>query len=280
MKISTLFDSGVPLFSFEFFPPKTEAGERGLTQTIAELRPLEPSFVSVTYGAGGSTRSRTVDLVSHIKHHIGIEAMAHLTCVGVSRSWMSTMLDRLEDQGIENLIALRGDPPKGQSDFVAHPKGFSYANELVEMIHAQQRPFCVAAACYPETHGEASSPEQDLENLRIKVDAGVDFLITQLFLDNEAYFEFVRRARVSGIKVPILAGVMPLTDLSQAQRFGASIPEELAREVAPHTGDPKTTALIVKEFTTEQCKDLIARGAPGIHFYTLNKSRLTRDILV
>jgi methylenetetrahydrofolate reductase (NADPH) len=283
MRIASLLTRGEPVFSFEFFPPKTEAGDRALLATLAELRPLRPDFVSVTYGAGGSTRDRTVELVSYVRDEVGIEAMAHLTCVGASREELGSVLDRLEAAGIENVIALRGDPPVGEDGFVPHPEGLRHAGELVALIREQGRPFCVAAACYPEKHVEAVSFEEDMAHLRTKVDAGVDFLITQLFFDNRVYFEFLDKAREAGIEVPIVAGIMPITNLSQIERFtqrcGATIPAELHARLAPHREDPEAIESLSIQAATEQCRELIERGVPGIHFYTLNRSRATRDIL-
>jgi len=283
MQISSLLARGEPVFSFEFFPPKTEGGDRALLATLAELRPLRPDFVSVTYGAGGSTRDRTVELVAYIQSDLGIEAMAHLTCVGASRAELSSVLDRLEAAGIRNVIALRGDPPAGDEAFRPHPEGLSYASQLVELIRSQNRPFCVAAACYPEKHLEAVSFDTDLEALRRKVHAGTDFLITQLFFDNRCYFDFVRRARAAGIQVPIIAGIMPITNLSQIERFtqrcGATIPARLHRALEPHREDPDKVESLSIDYSITQCRDLLGSGAPGVHFYTLNRSRATRDIL-
>lgn len=283
MLISSLLSRGEPVFSFEFFPPKTEAGDRALLATLAELRPLRPDFVSVTYGAGGTTRDRTVELVAYIRDELGIEAMAHLTCVGASRAELSSVLDRLEAAGIRNVIALRGDPPVGEDGFSPHPEGLSYATELVALIREQKRPFCVAAACYPEKHIEAVSFADDVEHLRAKVAAGADFLITQLFFDNRVYFDFVKAARKAGIDVPIVAGIMPITNLSQIERFtqrcGATIPADLHRRLEPHREDPDKVEALSVEYAIGQCRELIAAGAPGVHFYTLNRSRATRDIL-
>ncbi|MFN2427472.1 MAG: methylenetetrahydrofolate reductase [NAD(P)H] [Candidatus Binatia bacterium] len=283
MRIASLLQRGEPVFSFEFFPPKTEAGDRALLATLAELRPLRPDFVSVTYGAGGSTRDRTVELVAYILHTLGIEAMAHLTCVGASREELGSVLDRLESAGIANVIALRGDPPLGEDGFEPHPEGLSHANELIELIRSQARPFCVAAACYPEKHVESVSMDEDLDHLRAKVAAGADFLITQLFFDNRVYFDFVRRARAAGIDVPIVAGIMPITNLSQIERFtqrcGATIPLDLHRRLEPHRDDAEKIESLSIEYASAQCRELIDAGAPGVHFYTLNRSRATRDIL-
>jgi methylenetetrahydrofolate reductase (NADPH) len=283
MRIDSLLSRGEPVFSFEFFPPKTEAGDRALLATLEELRPLRPDFVSVTYGAGGSTRERTVELVTYIQDSLGITSMAHLTCVGSSREELSGILDRVEAAGVSNVIALRGDPPVGEEAFRPHPDGLSYATQLVELIRSQGRPLCVAAACYPEKHLEAASFDEDLAHLREKVDAGVDFLITQLFFDNAVYFDFVARARAAGIAVPIVAGIMPITNLAQIERFtqrcGATIPADLHRRLEPWREDPDTVEALGVEHAARQCRDLVAAGVPGIHFYTLNRSRATRDIL-
>lgn len=283
MHISTLLQRGEPVFSFEFFPPKTEAGDRALLATLAELKPLRPDYVSVTYGAGGSTRDRTVELVGYIREKLDIEAMAHLTCVGASRDELSVVLDRLEGAGVNNVIALRGDPPIGDDGFEPHPEGLAHASELVALIREQKRPFCIAAACYPEKHVEAATMEDDVEHLRAKVAGGVDFLITQLFFDNRVYFDFVDRVRSAGITVPIVAGIMPITNLSQIERFtqrcGATIPAALHERLAPYREDLEKIEALSIEYSIQQCRELIAGGAPGVHFYTLNKSRATRDIL-
>ncbi len=283
MLISSLLQRGEPVFSFEFFPPKTEAGDRALLATMEELKPLRPDYVSVTYGAGGTTRDRTVELAGYIVGTLGIEAMSHLTCVGASRAELTQVLDRLEAAGVSNVIALRGDPPVGDDAFRPHPEGLAHAGELVALIREQGRPLCVAAACYPEKHTEAVSLDADIAHLRRKVDAGADFLITQLFFDNAVYFDFVARARAAGIHVPIVAGIMPITNLSQIERFtercGATIPRDLHQRLEPHRDDPEKVEALSIEFAIGQCRELLDRGAPGVHFYTLNRSRATRDIL-
>ena len=279
MRIRDLFSAGRLVFSFEFFPPKDEAGTESLARTIREdLRPLGPSFVSVTYGAGGSTRDRTVALVGRIRREFGIEAMAHLTCVGASRGEIALVLDRLQASGIENVLALRGDPPKGEDGFQPVDGGFRYASELTSFVRSRWG-FCVGGACYPEKHVEAPDPETDLGNLKRKVEAGAEFLITQLFFDNADYFAFVRRARAAGIVLPIVPGIMPVANLDQVKRFtamcGARIPAPLLARLEESPGE---AARIGVEHATAQCRDLLARGAPGIHFYTLNKSAATREI--
>lgn len=271
-----------PLFSFEFFPPKDDASTAALMGVISDLRGLNPDFVSVTYGAGGSTRARTLELVTRIKREIGIEAMAHLTCVGHSRKEIGGILDELAGQGIDNVLALRGDPPKGQTEFKPHPDGFRYANELAVEVARGDR-FCFGVAGYPEKHIEAPSLEADLAHLKLKVDAGASFIITQLFFQNERYYEFVNHARALDIHCPILPGIMPVTNFAQIQRFatlcGATLPRALVESLEPVQGDPEAVARIGIQFAAAQCRELLQRGAPGIHFYTLNKSRATREIL-
>jgi methylenetetrahydrofolate reductase (NADPH) len=282
MKISDKLGRGRPAFSFEFFPPKDAEGVERLFETVARLRSYEPAYVSVTYGAGGSTRRLTVELVRRIKREAGLETMAHLTCVGSSRDDLAAVLDELKAGGIDNVIALRGDPPKGEKSFVAHAGGFSHANELVAFIRARYD-FCIAAACYPEGHPEAASPEDDIACLKQKVDAGADVLVSQLFFDNEDYFRFVARARALGIQTPIVPGIMPITNLSQVKRFtalcGASIPKALLTRLESVADDVDAVQRIGVEHATAQCRALLEGGAPGIHFYTLNRSHATVDIL-
>jgi methylenetetrahydrofolate reductase (NADPH) len=284
MRIADFFTRGAgPVFSFEFFPPKSDEGRAGLLSTIEDLADLSPSFVSVTYGAGGSTRDRTIELVTHIKRNVGIEAMAHLTCVGSSRDELAGVLDKLEDGGIENVIALRGDPPAGETAFRPCLDGLAHAVDLVAMIRQQGRPLCLAAAAYPEGHAENPSRDDDLERLVAKVAAGVDVLITQLFFDNRHYFDFVSRARKAGITVPIVPGIMPVTNVAQIERFtsmcGATIPSHLGQKLEPARENADEVVRIGIEHAVAQCRELLAGGAPGVHFYTLNRSRSTRTIL-
>jgi methylenetetrahydrofolate reductase (NADPH) len=283
MKIRYRLNPSNPCFSFEFFPPKTEEGVTGLLKTLEDLAPLEPGFVSVTYGAGGSTRDRTVELVTRIKKSTGIEAMAHLTCVGHTRDELRAVLHRLKEAGVENVLALRGDPPLGQKTFEAVPEGFRYASELVRFIHEEEFSFCVGGACYPEGHVETGSRDDDLRHLKAKVDAGLDFVITQLFFDNAFYFDFVERARRAGINVPIVPGIMPITNYEQVQRFtrmcGATVPMRLALQLERVKDQPDAVVQLGVAHATVQCMELLARGVPGVHFYTLNKSPATRMIV-
>lgn len=282
MRIRELMYGGRPTISFEFFPPKDDSGFDQLRAALASLRELHPTYVSVTWGAGGSTRRQTIDLVTKIKREYGIEAMAHLTCVGASRDELRTTLRTLKHAGIENVLTLRGDPPRGASGFEPHPGGFRYASELAAMAH-EDFDFCLAGACYPEKHPEAVSFDADLANLRKKVEAGCEFLITQLFFDNQLYWEFVARARAAGIGVPIIPGIMPITNLAQVERFtrmcGATIPDGLMDELRHVSSDPNAVLSLGVAQATAQCLELLHRGAPGIHFYTLNKSPATRTIL-
>jgi methylenetetrahydrofolate reductase (NADPH) len=281
-----------PVFSFEFFPPQTQKGEANLLRSLERLAPLEPDFVSVTYGAGGSTRTRTLDVVRRIRREFGVEAMAHLTCVGSTRDELAGVVDSLGDAGVRNILALRGDPPRGESVFARTEGGFAYASELVAFIR-ERGPFCIGAACYPEAHPETPDPQVDLGHLQQKVAAGADFLITQLFFDNRLFFDFEARARRAGIDVPILAGIMPVTNVSQIERFtrmcGASIPETLHARLRDAQGDPQEVFWTGVSYAARQCSELLAppssspfvpgpRGVAGIHFYTLNKSPATRAI--
>lgn len=269
-----------PVFSFEFFPPKTPEGAEQLLRTIEDLRPLRPGYVSVTYGAMGSNRGQMVDLVTRIRG-LGLNPMAHLSCTGHTRDEIGTILDQLADAGIENVLALRGDPPRGEV-FRPVPGGFAHASDLVAFIRTRWA-FCIGAACYPEKHPDAPDRETDLANLRVKVDAGTDFLVTQLFFSNADYVSFVGRARAAGIAVPIVPGIMPVTDVGGVRRMtamcGAAIPPELEAGLAAAEGDSERVLAVGVEHAIAQCRDLIARGVPGIHFYTLNKSPATRRIV-
>jgi methylenetetrahydrofolate reductase (NADPH) len=273
-----------PSFSFEFFPPRTDEGERNLGRALAELSRLSPTFVSVTYGAGGSTteKRKTIDIVAHLNRDYGLEAMAHFTCVGATTGELRQMLDTMRDAGIDNVLALRGDPPRGQTEWTATEGGLRYSRELIELIR-DEYPFAIGAACFPEVHIHATDADSDLRYLKEKVDAGARFLITQLFLENQAYYDFVARARDIGIDVPIIPGIMPITDFGQIKRItgmcGATIPDGLRRELELRGDQPGSVTDLGVAYATLQCADLLANGAPGIHFYTLNRSPATRAIL-
>jgi methylenetetrahydrofolate reductase (NADPH) len=272
-----------PCLSFEFFPPKSPEGEAALLRTIEELAPLQPGYVSVTYGAGGSTRDRTVELVARIKRDFSIDPLAHLTCVGHDRRELSATLGRLADAGVDNILGLRGDPPRGQSEFQAVDGGLAHASDLIRFIRQGGYPFCIGGACYPEGHIECLDREVDLRNLKRKVEAGADFLVTQLFFDNAFYFDFVSRARAAGIAVPIVPGIMPITNFDQVERFtrmcGATVPMRLVLEMERRRNDPEATLELGVAHAVAQSRELMDRGAPGVHFYTLNRSPAARMIV-
>ncbi|MDQ6826638.1 MAG: methylenetetrahydrofolate reductase [NAD(P)H] [Candidatus Eremiobacteraeota bacterium] len=282
MRISESLASLRPFFSFEFFPPRNDEGAAALLATIETLRNLRPAFVSITYGAGGSTRARTVELAKRIARDIGLDVMAHVTCVGSSRAELRELFTGLAESGIENVLALRGDPPKGNATFTIAPGGFAYASDLTRMLVSEFN-FCIGGACYPETHPESVDARSDLANLLTKVEEGADFLITQLFFDNTKYFDFVRRARAVGIRTPIIPGIMPITNYEQIARMtamcGASIPPKLLAALRERIGEPEAIEDLGVAYATLQCFELLAGGAPGIHFYTLNRSPATRAVV-
>jgi methylenetetrahydrofolate reductase (NADPH) len=285
MKISSLFaDPSRKLFSFEFFPPKTDAGQLSLERTIRELSDLAPAFVSVTYGAGGSTRVKTMEVVQWIEREARLCAMAHLTCAGATQEEIAGVLDKLVDAGIENVMALRGDPPAGQATFERVAGGFGYAADLVAFIRKRYgRKLCLGGAGSPEGHIECRDIDQDIRHLKAKVDAGLDFVVTQLFFDNRFYFDFVARARAAGIEIPIIPGLMPIRSVAGIERMtsltGASIPAALKAELQRVREDEAATLSLGIAQTTAQAVELLHGGAPGIHFYTLNQSPATRIIL-
>jgi methylenetetrahydrofolate reductase (NADPH) len=273
---------GAPVFSFEFFPPKSDEGEANLRRALRELSPLAPDFVSVTYGAGGTTRDRTVDIVASLRQEFGLEAMAHFTCVNATVDDLRTTLDRMRDAGVENVLALRGDPPEGQDRWTQTEGGLEHSTELVALMEAEYG-FAIGAACFPETHIDAVDAESDLRHLREKVEAGARFLITQLFFDNTVYDEFVARARDAGIDVPIIPGIMPITNVHQIKRItalcGSEIPARLRYALESRADEPEAVSELGVAYATLQCAELLANGAPGVHFYTLNRSPATRAIL-
>ena len=278
MRIADRYGKGRPVFSFEFFPPKTDAGFRALYEAIQELKLLNPDFVSVTWGAGGSTRRKTVEIVLQIQQEIGVTAMAHLSCIGSTPDQLAETLARLDEGGIENVLALGGDRP---ADYVPPEGAFTYANELTRFIKSRTN-LCIGGACYPETHPLSESPESDLAWCKQKVDDGAEFLITQLYFDNADYFSFVERAQEAGITVPIVPGIMPILNVRSIRRMttlsGASIPAALQAALDRVEGDDDATRSVGVQWATEQCRELLEREVPGIHFYTLNKSRATRAI--
>jgi len=272
-----------PIFSFEFFPPRTDEGARNLMTTVADLKEVwKPDFVSVTYGAGGSTRDRTLEVVTRIQTELGITTMAHLTCVGSTRTDLDEVVGRLRGSGIENVLALRGDAPPENGGFQPVAGGFAHASELIEHLEARHD-VDIGGACYPEKHVESTNHEEDLRWTRVKVEKGARFLITQLFFDNEHYWSFVEHARRAGIRVPIVPGIMPITNVAQVEKFtklcGASIPGELLERLRRVQDDPALVMATGIEHAIKQCRKLLEGGAPGLHFYTLNKSHATRCVL-
>lgn len=282
MRISEALANTRPFFSFEFFPPKDEAGSRQLFATIERLQPLRPAFVSITYGAGGSSRARTVALAKQIQAEIGLTVMAHVTCVGSTRAELRALFDDLARAGIENVLALRGDKPRESSGEAAPSGSFSHANELIAMLK-RNYDFCIGAACYPESHPESPSPGDDLAHTVAKVEAGAEFLISQLFFDLDAWSSYSARARAAGIRVPMLPGVMPITNADQIARFtkmcGARIPPKLLHELHARADEPTAVEDLGVAYAVLQATQLFAQGVPGIHLYTLNKSPATRAIV-
>ena len=270
-----------PIISYEFFPPKTDAGYRSLFKTIKELKQLSPGFVSVTMGAGGTTREKTVDLTVEITKELGLVTMCHLPCTGYRPEQVGTILNRLEAGGITDVLALRGDPPKDDPDFVNPPEAFQYANELVEYI-VNRGGFTIGAACSPEVHPEAPDAATDMIHLKRKVEAGSDFLVSNLFLDNERFFDFEQRSREAGINVPIVPGIMPIATVAGIRRMagvnGTAFPPELEAELDRVEGDDDATYALGVRWATDQCRELLDRGAPGIHIYSLNRSPASREI--
>jgi methylenetetrahydrofolate reductase (NADPH) len=282
MRIDEIIATRAPTFSVEFFPPKTEEATEQLYATARELAPLEPDFVSVTYGAGGSTREGTVEITKALKDDLGFETMAHLSCVGETTEGLAATLDRIAAAGIENVFALRGDPPRGQEDFVQPEGGLASAAELAAFIGTSWD-FSVGGACFPEVHPEAPDLATDLAYLKTKVDSGARFLITQLFFDNQVYFDFVRAVRARGIEVPVLGGVIPVAGFAQTKRIcelcDASIPAPLEAAFAAAGGDADREFELGIAYAAQQCAELLIGGAPGIHFYALNRAPATRAVL-
>jgi methylenetetrahydrofolate reductase (NADPH) len=282
MRIDAIIPAEQPCFSFEFFPPKTPEGVEALYDTIRVLEPLRPGFVSVTYGAGGATREGTVEISGTIKREFGIETMAHLSCVGETREGLEQILDRIAAAGLEKVLALRGDPPRGEPEFQRPEGGLSSSAELAAFI-AERHDFALGGAGFPEVHPEAADLAADLAFLRTKLDAGVSFVITQLFFDNQVFFEWLPAARSAGIDVPVIPGVMPITSYAQIRRFcdicQATIPKPLADAMEALGGDEQAEFELGVAYAARQCEELLAGGVPGLHFYTLNKAPATRAIL-
>lgn len=282
MDVHELFARGKPVFSFEFFLPKAPEDLDGFVANVRELKKLEPAFVTLTYGAGGSAREKTIDAAGRLKKEVGVETACHLTCITHSKAEIDSILNRVAGHGIRHIVALRGDVPQDGSAKPVDQRELPYARDLVEHIK-RRGGFQIAVAGYPETHPEAKSPEADLANLEAKVAAGGDWVVTQLFFDNKDYFRFVERARAAGVKAPIVPGIMPVTGYNQLKRFtqlcGAKIPPEMTERLERIHEDPEAVVRFGVEWAAKQCRELVERGAPGVHFYTLNKSRSTAEIL-
>lgn len=268
--------------SCEFFPPRTSEGIPGVFEAVGRLKTFSPDFVSVTYGAGGSTRAFTEEITEVIKEQHDLEVMAHLTCVGQTKDELNEVLERLDRSGIDNVIALRGDPPRGQEDFVPVDGGFQHATELIKHIR-ENFDFGLAAGCYPEGHTESVDLAMDLSHTKLKVDLGADFLITQLFYDNSDFFEFMERAGNAGIDVPIIPGVLPILSTAQIRRFtalcGAKLPPELDRQLEKYSDDDDAALELWVEYASRQVRELWDNGVPGVHFYVLNRSYSVSKIL-
>src|SRR5882724_919368 len=275
--ISNLFTQRRPLRSLEFFPPKDDAGVEALRATATALQRMQPDFVSVTYGAGGTTRDRTAQICDFLKRDYGLTVMPHLTCVGHTRAELSDVADRIYTGGFRNIMTLRGDPPKGETTFTPSKDGLRYGSDLVALLKARHADFCLGVGGYPEKHPEALSLEIDLVNLKRKVDAGAAFITTQLFFDNAVYYRFVEKCRAAGITIPIVPGIMPVLSLKQIQRFtqmcGATLPPKLIvrLEAAAENADVVETMGI--DWALTQIRDLLAHGAPGYHLYILNRAK-------
>lgn len=283
MPFSHIYQPGRLGLSFELFPPKTETAEAELFRHLAELEPFQPDFITCTYGAGGSTQDKTLDIITRVKRQFNRAVASHLTCVGATLEELLVYLRRAQAEGVDYIVALRGDPPRGQSAFQAVDGGLRYASELVALIRRELPAFGIAVAGYPETHQEALSPAADLENLRRKVDAGGDIVITQLFYHNADFFRFRERCAAIGIRAPIVPGILPVTNFAQVQRIaslcGAKLPSGFAADLAAQGDDLEAQFQIGVAFAAAQVEELIREGVPGIHFYVLNKSPATATVL-
>ncbi len=283
MQIRDHYGSGKFGLSIEIFPPKTPAGDAALFETLDRLTAFQPGFVSCTYGAGGSTSKRTVELCVEIQRRYGISATSHFTCVGATRDELLDWLRFARQSGIRNIMALRGDPPAGQADFKPVEGGLRYANELVSLIREHFADMGIGVGGYPEKHPEASDAETDLDNLKRKVDAGADAIFTQLFFVNENFFRFRDRCEAAGIRIPIVPGIMPVTEFARIKRItslcGAVFPTELASRLEAVQTDEAAQFQIGVEWAIQQCRELVSRGVPGLHFYALNKSPACETIL-
>ncbi len=288
MKLKEIYNSINPVISFEIFPPKAKTPEdlnikiNELFEELKILSKFNPAFISVTYGAGGSTRNATLDIVTKIKNILKINPMPHFTCVGSSKNDIFEYIKKIEQAGIKNILALRGDPPKGETHFIKPKDGFGYANELVEFIKSSTD-LSMAVAAYPECHPECDSLKEDIKNLKRKIDCGADAAITQLFFDNESYFKFIDKTKKNGITVPIIPGILPITSYSQIERIvslsGCKLPKELSEQLSNNKDNAEAIKQIGAEFAVNQCNKILEYGVQGIHFYPLNKADTVKTVL-
>ncbi len=283
MQLASHFQSGGVSISFELFPPKTAVGEEKLMEHVRRLAQFRPSFFTCTYGAGGSTRAKTLDVITQVKQLLNVPVASHLTCVGSSVDMLRDYLREASQRGVDYIVALRGDPPKGETEFVVAPDGLRYANELVSLIRDEFPQFGIAVAGYPEVHQEAPSAAEDLLHLKRKVAAGADAVITQLFYDNDDFWSFRDRYVAAGIDVPLVPGILPVTSLGQIQRItsmcGAHLPPAFVQRLAEKPDDEDWQLQVGIEQATEQVRGLIQGGVPGVHFYVLNQSQATSQVL-
>ncbi len=283
MTLAQAYGSGKFGLSFELFPPKTEGGMTALFRHLDRLVEFQPSYITCTYGAGGSTQDRTLDVVSSVRQKYAVPVATHLTCVGRTAVQLKEYIERAKSLEIQNVVALRGDPPQGEAEFRTVEGGFSYANELVQFVRREFANLGIAVAGYPETHQEAPSPDVDLENLKRKVDAGADVVITQLFYNNQDFFDFSQRCQQAGIRVPIVPGLLPVTNLAQIQRIaslcGAKLPAQFQADLQKYADDDKGQFEVGVEFSIRQTTELVEAGVAGIHYYVLNKSEAAQRVL-
>jgi len=282
LKINELYNSNKRIFSFEVFPPKPEMPIDTVYKTIDEIKHLKPSFISVTYGAGGSNRSRTIEISSYIKNTSGIEALSHLTCVSSSKEDINSILDNLGNENIENILALRGGPPRDIPNFDFSKQEFQHASDLISYI-TKTKKFCIGTSCYPETHIESVSRESDIEYLKLKVDSGVSFLISQLFFDNNIFINFLDEIRRTGISCPISAGIMPILNSNQIKRMtlmcGASIPKKLIRILNKYENSPENMIKAGVHYAIQQIHELQSSSVNGFHIYTMNRPDIVKEIM-
>jgi methylenetetrahydrofolate reductase (NADPH) len=282
MSLASFYQQDRPAISFELFPPKTEAGQRALEKHVGELMQFEPAYITCTYGAGGSTRDKTLEIVTAVKQQFQVPVASHLTCVGSTVDQLRDYLGQARDAGIDFIVALRGDPPEDQQQFQVTEGGFQYANQLVSLIHSEFAQFGIAVAGYPEVHQEAPNADVDLQNLKRKVDAGADVVITQLFYNNDDFFRFRDSCDSAGITVPVVPGILPVTSLAQIQRIAslckATLPEELTSRLGQQE-DADWQFEVGVEHAVCQVADLLAGGVPGLHLYVLNRSQATIRVL-